>query len=140
VATLEVVFQDCVISASKKQIIPTWNASFERCQFRGTYETRFEGPVVDCDFSNATLLKAAFLQSEPLGKVVWPKWPHVVIDSPTSNYKDWRKIAKPDEFNWLIVPETGAAVVFNMANAVDDQEAFWELIRHKKYVHSIRDA
>jgi hypothetical protein len=72
--------------------------------------------------------------------VVWPKWPHVVIDSPTLNYKDWSKIAKPDEFNWWIIPETGTAAVFNMANAVDDPEAFWELIRHKTYVHTRRDA
>jgi hypothetical protein len=36
--------------------------------------------------------------------------------------------------------EDRTAAVFNLANAVDDPEAFWELIRRKKYVHTSRDA
>lgn len=140
VATYSQVFHDCFIWATKKQTIPTWDATFERCYFRGKYETRFQGPVIDCDFSTATLTSAAFLQSESLANVVWPEWPHIVIDSPTANYQDWSKIEMPDGFNRFIVPKMGIAAVFNLADAVDDPEAFWEIIRRKAYVHTRRDA
>jgi hypothetical protein len=140
VATHGQVFQDCLIWASRIQRIPTWEAAFERCSFRGTYETRFAGPVIDCDFSATRLVSAAFLQAESLGQVIWPKWPHVVLDSPTSNCQDWSQIPLPKDFNRFVIPKTGIAAVFNLADAVDDPEAMWELIRYKDYVHAILEA
>ena len=139
-ATSRNVFKDCFIRASKKQIMATWEAGFERCYFRGHYEARFAGVVVDCDFSTTTLNSASFLQSESLGGVVWPNWPHVIIDSPESNYEDWKSAPKPSDFNRYIVQGSGVAVVFNIVNAVKDPDTFWESIRHKSYVHSKRDA
>ena len=139
VATSGQVFQDCHIWASNQQSIPTWAAAFERCYFQGGYETRFAGPIIDCDFSGATLKSAAFLQSDSLGATVWPKWPHVLIDSPTRNYPDWSQVPKPEEFNRFLIPKAAIAVVFNLADAVADPEAFWEIIRCKEYVHTRRD-
>ena len=140
VATQGQVFKDCLVSACVKQCIPNWEAGFERCYFRGKFETRFAGTVVDCDFSAATLCSATFLQPDSLGAVEWPKWPHIVIESPNLNYEDWSRIAKPDEFNRFLVRKSGRAIVINLANAVNDPDGFWELIRHKEYVHTRRDA
>lgn len=89
-ATRGQVFEDCHIWAAQKQSIATWEATFLRCRFRGTFAARFSGPVKDCDFTNATLLSATFLQSEPLGDIKWPTWPHVIIDSPTDNHQEWK--------------------------------------------------
>lgn len=132
-------FNNCLIWASKKQIIPTWQASFKECVFKGKYEVRFPSKVEDCDFSIATLYSASFQQSEALGKVIWPQYPHVIISDAISNYQDWKKIPKPKEFNqYIIHPKTkGNLVVINLAHAVEKPDDFWQIIKVKKYVSSI---
>jgi len=131
-------FKNCLIWASKKQIIPTWHSSFENCVFKGKYEVRFPGPIVDCDFSLATLNSANFQQDTTLGNVVWPKYPHIVITDALSNYEDWSAVEKPNEFNkYIYHPRTkGRVIVINLADAVDDPEELWEKIKDKSYVNS----
>ena len=131
-------FQDCQIWAKKKQNIPNWEAAFERCYFRGTFGVRFAGKVVDCDFSKARLIYAQFLQTGSLGAVVWPVWPHVVIDDLDLNRPDWLRIPKPAQFNDFLVADSGVASVLDLADAVEDPEAFWQRIQHCPYVHSQR--
>ena len=138
VATSNQLFEDCHIWAAQIQHIATWDAAFHRCYFRGKYSARFTGPVTDCDFSTATLISTTFLQDVPLGDVVWPPWPHVVIDSPSKNYADWSKIPKPAEFNRYAVWKTGIASVLNLQHAVDDPEGFWSQICDRDYVHTQR--
>ena len=132
----ECKFKNCLIWASKKQIIPTWHSSFESCLFKGKYEVRFPGPVTDCDFSLATLNSANFQQDTSLGNVVWPKYPHIVITDAISNYSDWQTIEKPKEFNKFIYhPRTkGNVIVINLDDAVNEPEEFWAQIKDKSYV------
>lgn len=129
-------FKNCLIWASKKQSIATWYSSFESCLFKGKYEVRFSGPVIDCDFSLSTLNWTNFQQDSPLGNVVWPKYPHIVITDALSNYDDWKAIEKPKEFNQFIYhPRTkGRVIVINLEDAVNEPEQFWGKIKDKTYV------
>nr|WP_159063796.1 hypothetical protein [Thaumasiovibrio occultus] len=135
------IFRDCLIWARQPQVIPTWQASFYHCTFKGTFEARFPGPVIACDFSQATLTSVAFQQQDGLGAVVWPPYPHVVMADVPANYADWQQIEKPPEFNRFIVhPRTkGQVVVFNLASVVADPAAFWQRLKDKPYISSSDD-
>ncbi|HCG5296637.1 TPA: hypothetical protein NJZ52_004399 [Vibrio parahaemolyticus] len=133
-------FKKCLIWSSRKQIIPTWDSSFENCLFKGKYEVRFPGPLIDCDFSMATLNSANFQQEATLGETVWPKYPHIVISDALNNYEDWKEIEKPKELNKFIYhPKTkGRVIVINLADAVNEPEKFWEIIKDKSYISTTR--
>lgn len=136
IAILESSFKNCLIWASKKQIIPKFDANFDNCIFKGKFEVRFWGDVIDCDFRMATLYGVSFKKDNKLGNIKWPGYPHVLIKNIEENIEDWNQIIKPKEFNrFLVHPKTnGNTVVLNLADAVKDPDSFWELIKNKSYV------
>ncbi len=140
VATFNSSFKNCYIWAHKIQNIPTWESSFDQCIFKGKYEVRFPGIIKDCDFSLATLNSVCFQQDQSLGNVIWPKYPHIVVSDVIANFEDWKTIDKPKELNRFIVsPKTkGKVVVINLAAAVNDPDAFWEVLKEKNYVSTVR--
>ncbi len=139
-ATLNSHFKSCYIWAHKIQNIPTWEASFDSCIFKGKYEARFPGIVKDCDFSLASFNSACFQQDEPLGNVKWPKYPHIVVSDAIKNFEDWSTIEKPKELSRFIVnPKTkGKVVLINLATAVNEPDIFWEVIKEKDYVSTVK--
>lgn len=134
VATLKCDFEDCLIWPRKKQIIPSWEADFSGCLFKGKFEVRFDGIVQNCDFRRSVLNYAKFHQEESLGEVFWPEWPHIVVDSPKSNYAVWKELAFPQEFNRLLVRAKGIAAVINLSDAVEDPQAMWDIIKDQRFV------
>ena len=137
-ATSNCSFIRCTVWAHKIQRIPTWNASFHGCAFKGKYETRFSGTVEDCDFTQSTLNSVVFLQESGLGNTLWPDWPHIIIDDVRSNYEEWKGIPKPKNLGRFLFKLRGIAAVINLEMAAENPEEVWKALRDHDFIRSNR--
>ena len=135
VATNELRFDSCLIWASKKQIIPTWDAEFAGCYFKGKFETRFARTVVDTHFTKATLDSAVFHQVEPLGAIAWPLWPHIIVDQPRENFDQWAEISKPKSLTNLLRRTSGICTAIFLPAYLDDPDEFWDSVHDVPFIH-----
>lgn len=138
VATAKCTFVRCVVWAHQIQKVPSWNAEFYGCVFKGRYDARFSGIVEDCDFSQSNLDSALFLQDTGLGNTCWPAWPHIIIDDPKNNYEEWKRIRKPKKLSRYVWKLRGIATVVNLKTTVNDPDEVWETLKDHSFIRSNR--
>lgn len=131
-------FVNCLIWPSKKQIITHIKARFAGCEFKGRYECRFHGEIVDCSFLNAKLDWTTFHHPVDLERLQLPPWPHIVIKDCRKHYATLNSLIP--KWNYAASFDETHAIVVNINDLSDTPEGTWKSIKDLPYVTSSQGA
>lgn len=112
---------NCEFRPNKEMSLPTIEADFEKCKFKGRWSLRFNGTVEACDFTDADLIFAAFHKTERVTENRITGMNTVVIEDLKSKYREIKeKLSGKTGFGIHIRPEMGM-LAFNLDKQKDSK-------------------
>lgn len=127
-------FEDCTILPRKIQKIPNLQASFENCEFKGSFEVAFRGEVSRCSFADAKLNHALFFAPTDLRSMRLPGWPHIQISDLDQHLDDFLSSVPKMSPLWFMARMSPRCIVANIELASKTPRETWDALKEKPYV------
>ena len=99
-------WKNCTLWPNREMSLPTIEADFEECQFKGKWSLRFGGVVESCDFTSADLVYAAFYKNDRIRENQIIGGNTLIIEDLRSKYTEIKeRLSGKSRFGILISPE-----------------------------------